>query len=94
MIKAVHCWCTLWYNDYGGSMMLKKLKEKRYAESVTTREIASFLGISKPFYCQIENGKRRLSYSMAFKIASFFGVKPDYLFYDDICEIMNDKDCK
>ncbi len=63
--------------------MHKKLKEIRYKNHMTSREIAEKVGISKPFYCQIENGKRRLSYDLAVKIASVFKVKPDYLFYDD-----------
>ena len=41
------------------------------------------LGISKPFYWQIENGKRNLSYKMAIKIASIFNMKPDDIFYKD-----------
>ena len=41
------------------------------------------LGISKPFYWQIENGKRNLSYKMAVKIASIFKMKPDDIFYKD-----------
>ena len=39
--------------------------------------------ISKTFYWQIENNKRRLSYDMAIRIASIFNLKPDSLFFDD-----------
>lgn len=74
--------------------MLKKLKQKRYSKKIKTSELADYLGISKPFYCQIENGKRRLNYAMAVKIAHFFNVKPDNLFYEDMCEIIKKEDEK
>lgn len=63
--------------------MFNKLKEKRYDKKYTNRIMAEKLGISKAFYCQIENGTRKLSYEMAVKIADVFNVKPDSLFYDD-----------
>ena len=44
--------------------------------------MAEKLGISKPFYCQIENGKRRLTYEMAVKISAIFKKKPDAIFYE------------
>ena len=40
--------------------MFTKLKEKRYAKKYTNRVMAEKLGISKAFYCQIENGSRKL----------------------------------
>ena len=45
--------------------------------------MAEKLEISKPFYCQIENGKRRLTYDMAVRIAQIFKKKPDAIFYED-----------
>lgn len=63
--------------------MYRKLKEIRYRNHYTAREVSEKVGISKAFYCQIENRKRRLSYELAIKIAKVFNVKPDYLFYDD-----------
>lgn len=48
--------------------------------------MAEKLGISKPFYSQIENNKRSLSYKMAVKIADILKTKPDRLFYDDFKE--------
>jgi len=47
----------------------------------TCQYMSERLHISKPFYWQIENGKRRLSYSMAVKIAAVFNMKPDEIFY-------------
>lgn len=63
--------------------MYKKLKEIRYKKHMTAKEVAEQVGISKAFYCQLENQKRRLLYETAIKIANVFGVKPDYLFYED-----------
>lgn len=69
--------------------MYKKLKEIRYKNHMTTKVVSEKVGISKAFYCQIENGKRRMTYELAIKIASVFKVKPDYLFYDDMVLSMN-----
>lgn len=63
--------------------MFNKLKEKRYSKKYTNKMMAEKLGISKAFYCQIENGNRKLSYEMAIKIADVFDVKPDSIFYTD-----------
>ena len=63
---------------------MKKLKWMRKRNGLTCADMADKLNISKPFYWQIENGRRRLSYIMAIKIASIFHCKPDDLFYDDL----------
>ena len=63
--------------------MYKKLKEMRYKKGLTAKEVAEKVGISKAFYCQLENRKRRLSYDAAIKIAGVFNVKPDYIFYNE-----------
>ncbi len=59
-----------------------ELKKRRLEKKYTCQHMAEKLGVSKPFYWQIENDKRRLSYKMAFKIAQIFNTKPDKLFYD------------
>lgn len=74
---------VLWYTYNGGSSVYNKLKEMRVKNKMTAREVSEKVGISKPFYCQLENCKRRLSYDTAVKIASVFNVKPDYLFYEE-----------
>ncbi|MBQ9181197.1 MAG: helix-turn-helix transcriptional regulator [Bacilli bacterium] len=66
--------------------MYKKLKELRIKKGYTTEDMAKKIGISKPFYSQIENQKRRLSYDNAVKIAAIFNKKPDYIFYEDFNE--------
>ncbi len=63
--------------------MYRYLKEIRYQNKYTTKQMAEILNISKPFYCQLENGLRKLSYDMAVKISKIFGLKPDDIFYKD-----------
>ncbi len=63
--------------------MHKKLKELRLKKHYTTLYMAKAIGISKPYYCQIENGRRGLSYENAVKIAAVFNKKPDQIFYDE-----------
>ena len=69
--------------------MYNKLRKIRNEKKLTTREMAEKLSISKPFYCQLENRSRRLSYDMAVKISKIFNLKPDDIFYDD--HIKSDK---
>lgn len=45
--------------------------------------MSKLLGISKPYYWQIENRKRGLSYQMAVNIAKIFNLKPDDIFYEE-----------
>jgi putative transcriptional regulator len=60
-----------------------KLCERRIQKGYTDQEMASLLKISKPYYCQIENGKRTLSYELAYSISRILKSKPDELFYND-----------
>lgn len=62
---------------------MNKLKTLRKTNNYSTQQMADMLKISKTFYWQIENNKRRLSYDMAIRIASIFNLKPDNLFFDD-----------
>lgn len=57
-----------------------ELKRKRKEKGFSCREMAEKLNISKTFYWQIENDKRRLSYDMAVKIAGILKTTPDKLF--------------
>lgn len=63
--------------------MHNKLKETRLKHHFTSRYMAEQLKISKPFYSQLENDKRKLTYDMAIKIAKIFNLKPDKLFYEE-----------
>ncbi|MBQ9318584.1 MAG: helix-turn-helix transcriptional regulator [Bacilli bacterium] len=63
--------------------MHNKLKELRMKNHYTTKDMGKKLKISSPFYSQIENERRNLTYEMAVKIAKVFKMKPDKLFYDE-----------
>lgn len=63
--------------------MNEKLKKIRLKYGYTSEKMAKRLYITKAFYSQIENGKRRLSYDMAINISKIFNMKPDELFYED-----------
>lgn len=62
---------------------MKTLKELREKQNYSCQFMANKLNISKTFYWQIENDKRRLSYDIAIKIANVFNTKPDNIFYED-----------
>ena len=64
-------------------MNMEKLKELRTINNYSYEDMAKMLGLSKPYYWQIENKKRRLYYSLAKKIASIFKLKPDDIFYEE-----------
>lgn len=72
-------------------MMYKKLREMRIKNKYTTQAMADKIGISKSFYSQIETGSRRLTYSMAIRIADVFKRKPDTIFYEDELENNNNE---
>lgn len=59
------------------------LEEIRINNKLTYLDMARRLDISKTFYWQIENGKRRLTYDMAKKISAIFKLKPDDIFYEE-----------
>lgn len=63
-------------------MPLDKLKKIRTNADLTYQQVADEVGISKEYYWMIENGKRRLTYELAVKIAKVFNSSPDYIFLD------------
>jgi len=75
----------LWYNVLVGEriMQYQKLKQIRRKKDLSSQKVASGVGISSAYYCQIENGKRRLTYAIAVRIADYFEMKPDDIFYED-----------
>ncbi len=62
---------------------MKTLKDYRIKSNLSYKDMADLLGISKTFYWQIENNKRRLSYERAIEISKMFKTTPDNLFYED-----------
>lgn len=63
---------------------MEKLKDLRYKYRYSCQYMANHLGMSKSYYWQIENDKRRLSYETAIKIATIFKTKPDVIFYEEL----------
>ncbi|WP_313431724.1 helix-turn-helix transcriptional regulator [Siminovitchia terrae] len=64
-------------------MALDKLKKMRTKLKFTYQQVADEVGISKEYYWMIENGKRRLTYELAVRIAKVFNSSPDYIFLDN-----------
>jgi putative transcriptional regulator len=64
-------------------MKYKKLYELRTKNKLSMADIAKKIKISTPYYCQLENKQKRLSYEMVLKIATALNTKPDDLFYDE-----------
>lgn len=65
---------------------MDKLKCLRLRDRSSYKAMADMLGISKTYYWQLENDKRRMSYEMAVKIASLFHTTPDELFLQETLE--------
>lgn len=63
---------------------MEKLKQLRIEHGYNFRQMAELIGISKPFYWQIENNQRRITYELAIRIAKVFDLKPDDVFYDEM----------
>lgn len=59
---------------------LSNLKRIRHERNETLKDVAEDVGISLEYYWMIENGKRRLSYELAVKIAKHYGMSPDDIF--------------
>lgn len=61
-------------------MNLNNLKVLREREDFSYQNMADKLNVSFQYYWMIENGKRKLSYEMAIKIAKILGTTPDKIF--------------
>lgn len=62
------------------SMQLKKLRDGRIERNLTQKQLADIVGISESYYCQLENGVRRMSLPVAQKIAIALNMGLDELF--------------
>ncbi len=62
---------------------MHKLKQLRQKNKYSYQYVADILNISKTYYWQIENNKRRLTYELAIRISDIFNLKPDDIFYND-----------
>jgi putative transcriptional regulator len=63
---------------------MEKLKELRLEKGYTFSKMAKLVGLSKPFYWQIEHNQRRMTYDLAVRISKVFGLKPDDVFYEEM----------
>lgn len=66
----------------GGNPLRVELAQARKNRKITQIEMANLLGISRSFYSLIENGIRNPDYGLAKKIAAFFKVSPEVIFFD------------
>lgn len=59
--------------------MRLKIKEARVAAGLKQKDVAQKVGLSQPYFAQIERGERRLNTELQMKIANALGVKPEDL---------------
>lgn len=55
------------------------LKEKRKKKAMTMHQVADVAAISESAYCMIENGKRRPSIGVAYKIAAALDIPEEQI---------------
>lgn len=67
------------YIIYNKNMLAKFIQEQRKRRNLTQEYLASELGISRPTYMQIEQGKRELTVSEAEKLARIFSISLENL---------------
>lgn len=61
----------------------QRIRTLRKEKGYTAQQIAERMGISRPFYTQLEGGKRRLSIEYLEGIARALGVTPYQLYAED-----------
>ena len=54
---------------------MQELKRLRKKKKISCEDMGNMIGVSKVYYWQLENDKRRLTYDMAVKIAHVFNTK-------------------
>lgn len=62
-------------------MFHKAIKEICDKNNVTLTELGKHLGKSRQYMSELSRGNIRLTYEMAVKIALFFNMKPDDIFF-------------
>lgn len=55
------------------------IKALRTERNLLQKEVAAYLGITRPAYSAYEMGKRQPDYATLINLASFFNVSTDYL---------------
>jgi len=61
----------------------KKLQAVRTNRRYTLKSLSKKLGVSKQYLWDIEDGRRVLSYKMAYKISEILDVDADIIFLED-----------
>ncbi|HBC94694.1 MAG TPA: XRE family transcriptional regulator [Pelotomaculum sp.] len=75
--------------------MQKSLKSIRAEKGIGQQFMANQLGISKTHYCNLENGKRRLSYAMALQISQILKVPIQNIFFGELdAKMKTGTDCR
>ncbi|KHO62691.1 MAG: hypothetical protein PWQ23_123 [Thermoanaerobacter sp.] len=70
----------------------EKLKKLRKDKKITQKEMAKFLGYkNKSGYCQLENGKVRMTLDKAKKISEILNVDIKEIFFDDEVQVSRTK---
>lgn len=59
------------------------MQEYRVKNGYTLDKLARKLKITKQYLWDIEDGRRTLSYKMAFQISEILGASPDEIFLED-----------
>lgn len=63
---------------------MDKLRRERESRGWSYKDAAKLVGISKPFYWQLENEKRNFTYELAIRVALVFQTTSDELLYQDV----------
>jgi putative transcriptional regulator len=61
----------------------KRIRDLRKAKGMSAKEVSERMGISRPFYTQLEGGTRRLSVRYLEGIAKALSTTPSELYSDD-----------
>ena len=74
-------------------LVIQRLKIVRMEKGILQKQLSDAVGVSESYYCQLENGSRRMSLPIAQKIAQVLGVSLDDLFMPfnlAICKVNED----
>ena len=58
---------------------INRLRELRKSRKIKVNKIAEFLGISQPYYYDLEKSSKRLNEDLLNRVADFYGVTTDYI---------------
>ena len=61
----------------------KRLREARESKGLTSKQMATFLGVAPSSYCQYETGKREPDVLKITAISKILGISADYLIFGE-----------